>query len=241
LYVLSSICGNHEIDVGWPQTQEQSLYPRILSLLKPYSSSNSASLLGWHAEGPFLASAKRGAHAPPFLKDAPEGFASVEALYGPGNLAYKEDWLMGGSEAGVRIITAAPEVQGIMESVAELNKRGVVFSIGHRYMLFSPSFSIIGPYEVPVWRHRPLLQRLSIVAHGSSHICSTQCRNCITEILRSSVFWVLVLAFLVLSNRLHPKFSNRDTCTGQLEQTRLPLRLPRVSFPMVGRRLLTKV
>lgn len=34
---------------------------------------------------------------------------------------------------GVRIITAAPEVEGVMEAVNELAKRNVVFSIGHRY------------------------------------------------------------------------------------------------------------
>lgn len=33
---------------------------------------------------------------------------------------------------GVRIITAAPELEGIIGSVAPLSERGVVFSIGHR-------------------------------------------------------------------------------------------------------------
>lgn len=34
---------------------------------------------------------------------------------------------------GVRIITAAPEVEGVKRGLEEAVKRGVVFSIGHRY------------------------------------------------------------------------------------------------------------
>ncbi|CCM05876.1 uncharacterized protein FIBRA_08113 [Fibroporia radiculosa] len=116
-------------------TQEKSLYPKLLHLLRPLSLANSAALLGWHAEGPFIQLAKRGAHAPQFLVPAHERFASFEAVYGTDNLADQEDWLMAeGSDVdsvGVRIITAAPEIDGVMPAVDELVKRGVVFSIGH--------------------------------------------------------------------------------------------------------------
>jgi N-acetylglucosamine-6-phosphate deacetylase len=92
-------------------------------------------MLGWHCEGPFLASAKRGAHAHPFLLPATDGIASLEAVYGASNLVPAEDWLMSDSSAnidvGVRVITAAPEVDGVMATVGELASRGVVFSIGH--------------------------------------------------------------------------------------------------------------
>ncbi|KAK0468333.1 carbohydrate esterase family 9 protein [Desarmillaria tabescens] len=111
-------------------TQERSLYPTLLRLLRPYSSPTSANLLGWHAEGPFIDMAKRGAHAPSFLQSAKDGFRSFEELYGAVNLADSEDWLMTDS-VGVRIITAAPEIEGVMQAVSELNKRGVVYSIGH--------------------------------------------------------------------------------------------------------------
>ena len=69
---------------------------------------------------------------------APDGYKSFEKLYGANNLADGEDWLMsqglgeGEGIVGVRILTAAPEVEGVMESIGELTKRGVVFSIGHR-------------------------------------------------------------------------------------------------------------
>ncbi|KAH9856789.1 Metallo-dependent hydrolase [Lenzites betulinus] len=113
-------------------TQERSLYPKLLHLLRPYSAPNSATLLGWHAEGPFIQFAKRGAHAPQFLVPAKEGMKSFEDVYGKENLADTEDWLMDAQDAlGVRVITAAPEIDGVMPSVEELVRRGVVFSIGH--------------------------------------------------------------------------------------------------------------
>ena len=60
---------------------------------------------------------------------------SFEDVYGAENLADKEDWLMAAGKdhsTGVRIITAAPEIKGVMDIVSELDHRGVVFSIGHR-------------------------------------------------------------------------------------------------------------
>ena len=119
-----------------PQTQERTLYPKILHLLRPYASPNSATLLGWHAEGPFIQFAKRGAHAPQFLLAAQDELKSFEEVYGAENLAVTEDWLMGGEghddAVGVRVITAAPEVDGVQNTIEELVRRGIVFSIGHR-------------------------------------------------------------------------------------------------------------
>jgi N-acetylglucosamine-6-phosphate deacetylase len=114
--------------------------------LRPYSPPSAANILGWHAEGPYLQLAKRGAHAPPFLLTAPEGYKSFEKLYGADNLAVAEDWLMNQGllnnedGVGVRMMTAAPEVEGVMESISELTKRGVVFSIGHRFVVGTSTF-----------------------------------------------------------------------------------------------------
>lgn len=106
----------------------------LLNLLRPYSSANSATVLGWHAEGPFIQLAKRGAHAPQFLLKADEGFKTIEKVYGAENLAVQEDWLLASEDAdgtGVRIITAAPEITGVRPAMEEVVKRGVTFSIGH--------------------------------------------------------------------------------------------------------------
>lgn len=52
---------------------ELSIFPQILPLLAAVSHPKSATLLGWHAEGPFLHNAKRGAHMPEYLLTAPDG------------------------------------------------------------------------------------------------------------------------------------------------------------------------
>jgi N-acetylglucosamine-6-phosphate deacetylase len=113
------------------QTQEASLYPRILPLLKPRTFAKGANLLGWHCEGPFLQPAKRGAHECSLILPAPEGVQSFENVYGADALADSEDWFPDETIAGVRIITAAPEVPGVLPAVKELTARGVVLSIGH--------------------------------------------------------------------------------------------------------------
>jgi N-acetylglucosamine-6-phosphate deacetylase len=56
-------------------------------------------------------------------------------MYGAQNLVIKEDWLMDeDTSVGVRIITAAPEICGVLDAVRDLGQRGIVFSIGHRYV-----------------------------------------------------------------------------------------------------------
>ena len=66
--------------------------------------------------------------------EAPSGFQSLEEVYGPENLVESEGWTMSADrDPAVRLITAAPEVPGIMEALGELNKRGIAFSIGHRF------------------------------------------------------------------------------------------------------------
>jgi N-acetylglucosamine-6-phosphate deacetylase len=56
-------------------------------------------------------------------------------VYGVQNLAIKEDWLMDkDTPLGVRIITAAPEITGVLDALLEFDHRGIVFSIGHRYV-----------------------------------------------------------------------------------------------------------
>jgi N-acetylglucosamine-6-phosphate deacetylase len=68
--------------------------------------------------------------------EAPSGFQSLEEVYGPENLVESEDWTTSMSAdqgPAVRLITAAPEVPGIMGAIGELNKRGIAFSIGHRF------------------------------------------------------------------------------------------------------------
>jgi N-acetylglucosamine-6-phosphate deacetylase len=112
------------------QTQEAALYPAILPLLRPRSAPRAAHLLGWHAEGPFLTPAKRGAHASSLLLTAEDGFASFERVYGAPALADSEDWAPD-TPAGARIITLAPHAPGALRAIPALARAGVVVSIGH--------------------------------------------------------------------------------------------------------------
>ncbi|GJJ10848.1 hypothetical protein Clacol_005076 [Clathrus columnatus] len=100
----------------------------------------SATLLGWHAEGPFLHHAKRGAHMPGYLLDAPDGFETFETIYGASALKHQTELGNKGvngvaharrSPPFVRMITVAPEIAGVIPAIEELFKRGVVCSIGH--------------------------------------------------------------------------------------------------------------
>lgn len=70
--------------------------------------------LGLHLEGPFLAPKKKGAH-PESLLCAP----TLEAIAG---------W---SRNAGVAVVTLAPELDGATQVIAALVARGVVVSLGH--------------------------------------------------------------------------------------------------------------
>ncbi len=70
--------------------------------------------LGLHLEGPFLSSAKRGAHP--------------EAQLRPPTLEAIEGW---SRETGVAVVTLAPDLPGAVEVIEALVQRGVVVSLGH--------------------------------------------------------------------------------------------------------------
>jgi len=73
-----------------------------------------ATPLGWHIEGPFLSPVRGGAHDPAALKAPDRGAA--------------RGW---SRDAGVRMVTIAPELPGALDLAADLLSRGVVVSAGH--------------------------------------------------------------------------------------------------------------
>lgn len=107
-------------------TSPSSSYPITLPLLKP-SLRKGARLLGFHTEGPFLNPLKKGAHQENLMRDAQDGIRTFEKIYGEENLRSLEE-----GEEFVRIITLAPEMKGVGESIEELRKRGIKVAIGHR-------------------------------------------------------------------------------------------------------------
>jgi N-acetylglucosamine-6-phosphate deacetylase len=70
--------------------------------------------LGVHAEGPFIAPSRAGAHDPGCLRDP--------------DPAEIERWIAAG---GLRIVTLAPELPGATEAIALLATAGIVASVGH--------------------------------------------------------------------------------------------------------------
>jgi N-acetylglucosamine-6-phosphate deacetylase len=92
-------------------------------------------VLGYHLEGPFLSPNKPGCHPLQNLRDAPEGWTSFVKVFGDDAVRDPDS-----SEADaaspppphcVKMITLAPELDGVGSSVSELASRGWVVSLGH--------------------------------------------------------------------------------------------------------------
>ncbi|KAI8078280.1 uncharacterized protein B0P05DRAFT_579519 [Gilbertella persicaria] len=81
-----------------------------------------AEILGAHLEGPFISELKKGAHDKNVFKTAKNGIKDVDEAYG--------SELKKGSEA-VSIVTMAPEIEGICDSIPELVSRGITVAMGH--------------------------------------------------------------------------------------------------------------
>ncbi len=100
-------------------TQSANLYPALLRLLKPFTplpdshtgSAGGATMLGWHAEGPFLQPLKRGAHTNSLLRSAPDGWDDVQNVYGDANLIVNEDWQMQRARAACAWSPSRPKLR----------------------------------------------------------------------------------------------------------------------------------
>ena len=97
---------------GPPEARERAL--AALRRGVPAGSPPGALPVGLHFEGPVLAPSHRGAHSPAWLTAA-----SPELITG---------W---SRDAGVSIVTVAPELPGALEVIRALVGRGVVVSLGH--------------------------------------------------------------------------------------------------------------
>jgi N-acetylglucosamine-6-phosphate deacetylase len=73
-------------------------------------------------EGPFISEEKKGAHDVNVIRSAPKGIADFDDAYGPE--------LKRGSDA-ISIMTVAPEIDGVLDAMPELIKRGITVSLGH--------------------------------------------------------------------------------------------------------------
>jgi N-acetylglucosamine-6-phosphate deacetylase len=78
--------------------------------------SGGARVLGVHVEGPFIATARRGAHNPAWITD-PTPAAVAE--------------LMAAGDGLVRLVTLAPELPGAVAAIEQLSAAGILVSVGH--------------------------------------------------------------------------------------------------------------
>jgi N-acetylglucosamine-6-phosphate deacetylase len=90
-----------------------SLKEQIASLVPLVAS---GALAGIHLEGPYLSSAKCGAHNPDLLRHP--ALDEVKSLIEAG-------------QGSIRMVTIAPELEGAIESIGWLSSQGIVAAIGH--------------------------------------------------------------------------------------------------------------
>ncbi|MCE5294450.1 MAG: N-acetylglucosamine-6-phosphate deacetylase [Chlamydiales bacterium] len=90
-------------------------YQAVLPKLQPQTFAKGATALGIHLEGPFFSLARRGAHNPQFIQTSFVG--SIDAIYG--------------TLQGVKLVTLAPELPGVINLVKELTDRGIIVAAGH--------------------------------------------------------------------------------------------------------------
>ncbi|KAK5198081.1 N-acetyl-glucosamine-6-phosphate deacetylase [Exophiala xenobiotica] len=116
-------------------SQPANVYRQVLPYLGPTGALRLAETgcesLGAHCEGPFLSRGKNGIHNLDNLQEPLNGFEDFEACYGSGNLsASSHDGRS--SPPRIKMITAAPEVGKVTtDCIPELQKRNIIFSIGH--------------------------------------------------------------------------------------------------------------
>ncbi|MGE5603985.1 MAG: N-acetylglucosamine-6-phosphate deacetylase [Nitrososphaerales archaeon] len=91
---------------------------------RPPAGFRGAEPFGLHVEGPFLNPARKGAHNPSYLR-----LPTLEAV---------SDW---SPQAGVRLVTLAPELPGALDVIAALSARGILVSTGHSMATYAEALA----------------------------------------------------------------------------------------------------
>jgi N-acetylglucosamine-6-phosphate deacetylase len=101
--------------VGFLPTGVASSHQALLNFLRDVKEAKrrGAKILGAHLESPYISMEKRGAQPPEAIR--PVNMREIEELI----------------EAGVKMVTIAPEVEGALEAIKRLKDAGVIVSLGH--------------------------------------------------------------------------------------------------------------
>ncbi|KAF2708380.1 carbohydrate esterase family 9 protein [Pleomassaria siparia CBS 279.74] len=102
-------------------------FQKILPSLAPRDIPNSASLLGAHAEGPYLHPSKRGAHNSSLFQPCSTSLATT---YGSTAL-----------DSSVKLVTIAPELPDSSSLIQDLVSRSIRVSLGHTTATFDQGLS----------------------------------------------------------------------------------------------------
>lgn len=94
------------------------VYKKVLPFYHKDRVNDECDLLGAHLEGPFISKQKKGCHPVETFVDAK--LLNMEEVYG-------------GVEnlKNVCIITAAPEIAGVLDTIPEITRHGIIYSVGH--------------------------------------------------------------------------------------------------------------
>jgi N-acetylglucosamine-6-phosphate deacetylase len=102
-----------------PLDRIERVHATVAAVVEHQPGEHAAEILGMHLEGPFISSARLGAHRA--LNLAPRGDALERIL----------------KLEKLRLITLAPEVDGALDAIRRFCARGVVVSIGHTNATFA--------------------------------------------------------------------------------------------------------
>ena len=112
-------------------TSSPDTYERLLPYYKARHGSPAlgANVLGVHCEGPFIT--RQGAHTQSLMRTGKASEDCLEAMYGKANLRH------------VRIITAAPEIEGMMPALAYIHRHypHIILSAGHSSASFDAAYA----------------------------------------------------------------------------------------------------
>ncbi|KAH7323679.1 hypothetical protein BKA65DRAFT_555356 [Rhexocercosporidium sp. MPI-PUGE-AT-0058] len=117
-------------------SERKEVYQQALPFLGPSglprNAENGAESLGAHCEGPFLSPSKNGIHKVENIIPAVNGFSDLEDCYGAANINPTLSPFDGAIRPPqIKMITAAPEVAAMTQTIPDITSRGILYSIGH--------------------------------------------------------------------------------------------------------------
>ncbi|KAF7512038.1 hypothetical protein GJ744_002751 [Endocarpon pusillum] len=128
---------------GWwatVPTVERGRWSEILALLAPRAFANGASLLGAHAEGPYLHPSKKGAHNSSYFLDFDPSSSSSSNSNSPESI-----YNLPSTTPTLKLVTLAPELPGSLQLISHLQAQhpSITISLGHSTAAYQTGLSAL--------------------------------------------------------------------------------------------------